>query len=294
MTKPLQSEPETFSLFGKPLYRMPLRPETEAQQSKLYEEALKNWEKDPDNPDNIIWLGRRTAYLGRYREANGIYSMGIKKHPDDPRLYRHRGHRFITLRMLDQAIFDFKKASELMVAKPDEIEPDGQPNPRGIPVSTLYFNVWYHLGLAYYLKADYENALKAYNECMKVSEIDDKYVATAHWTYMTLRLLDQNAEASKILDKVKSVMDIIENHNYHSCLLMYKGLNTPEKLIVEAREEGALGLVTTGYGVANWYRYNNQEEKAVKILREILSMDGWAGFGYIAAEADMKHMGMTL
>ena len=273
---------------------MPLRPETEAQQSKLYEEALKNWEKDPDNPDNIIWLGRRTAYLGRYREANGIYSMGIKKHPDDPRFYRHRGHRFITLRMLDQAIFDFKKASELMVAKPDEIEPDGQPNPRGIPVSTLYFNVWYHLGLAYYLKADYENALKAYNECMKVSEIDDKYVATAHWTYMTLRLLDQNAEASKILDKVKSVMDIIENHNYHSCLLMYKGLNTPEKLIVEAREEGALGLVTTGYGVANWYRYNNQQEKAVKILREILSMDGWAGFGYIAAEADMKHMGMTL
>ena len=293
MTKILQGEPETFSLFGQPLYRMPLRPETEAKQLELYDEALKDWEKDPGNPDKIIWLGRRTAYLGRYREANGIYSMGIEKHPEDPRLHRHRAHRFITLRMFDQAIRDFKRAAELMVKAPDEVEPDGLPNPQGVPVSTLYFNVWYHLGLTYYLKQEYESALKAYQECLKVSEIDDKYVATAHWTYMTLRLLDREAEAEKLLEKVKADMDIIENHNYHSCLLMYKGLNTAEKLLEEARKEGALGLVTTGYGVANWYRYNGQKEKGVEVLREITLLEGWAGFGYIAAEADLKHMGLT-
>jgi len=31
-----------------------------------------------------------------------------------------------------------------------------------------------------------------------------------------------------------------------------------------------LGLVTTGYGVTNWYSYNGLKEKAAGMLREIL------------------------
>jgi tetratricopeptide (TPR) repeat protein len=196
------------------------------------------------------------------------------------------------MRLFRLAIDDFEKASEYMQLAPDEVEPDGIPNPRGVPVSTLYFNVWYHLGLAYYLEGDLCRALDAYRECLKVSNIDDKYVATAHWTYMTLRLLGRDDEAEELLKKVHGNMDIIENHHYHSCLMMYKGETTPENLLDEARAQGDLGLVTTGYGVANWYRYNGQNEKAVEILREITSIDGWAGFGYIAAEADLKRLGM--
>ena len=290
-TPKLPDEPETFSLFGKPLFKTPLRPETMETQRKLYEEALANWEKDPDDADNIIWLGRRTAYIGNFRESIAIYSMGIKKHPDDPRMYRHRGHRFITLRFFDQAINDFEKAAELIEGKPDEIEPDGLPNERGVPVSSLHFNIWYHLGLAYYLKADFEKALHAYEMCMKVSEIDDKVIATAHWYYMTLRRLGRKEEADKILDVIHADMDIIENIHYFKCLMMYKGENTPEALMQEARDMGDLGLVTIGYGVANWYHYSGEVEKAEKILNEIVSVEGWAGFGYIAAEADLYHMG---
>ncbi len=288
----LPGVPEAFSLFGRPLYRTPLPPEALNQQVLLYEKALEDWMGSPEDPERIIWLGRRTAYLGRYRESLAIYSMGIEKHPGYAKLYRHRGHRFITIRLFDRAINDFERAAGLMVSSPDEVEPDGTPNPRGVPVSTLYFNVYYHLGLSRYLVGDLRGALKAYRMCMKVSDIDDKYVATAHWTYMTLRLLGRKAEAEKLLGRVDPGMDIIENTHYHKCLLMYKGENTPEALMKEAREQGALGLVTTGYGVANWYRYNGDEEKAAGILREITSLEGWAGFGYIAAEADLKRMGL--
>jgi len=286
----LPGEPETFSLFGEPLFKTPLRPETMEAQQKLYEEALRNWEQGPDNPDNIIWLGRRTAYLGNFRESIAIFSMGITKHPEDPRMYRHRGHRFISLRFFDQAINDFEKAAELIEGKPDEIEPDGMPNERGVPVSSLHFNIWYHLALAYYLKADFEKALHAYQMCMMASEIDDKLIATAHWYYMTLRRLGRGQEAEKILEKIDENMDIIENHHYHKCLMMYKGENTPEALMKEARDMGDLGLVTIGYGVANWYHYNGEVEKATGILMEIIDVVGWAGFGYIAAEADLYHM----
>ena len=287
----LPGEPETFSLFGEPLFKTPLRPETMETQQKLYDEARKNWEKDPDDPDNIIWLGRRTAYIGNFRESIAIYSMGIEKHPQDPRMYRHRGHRFISLRFFDQAINDFEKAAELIEGKPDEIEPDGMPNERGVPVSSLHFNIWYHLGLAYYLKADFEKALHAYEMCMKASEIDDKVIATAHWYYMTLRRLGRETEADNILETITADMDVIENYHYHKCLMMYKGENTPEALMKEARDMGDLGLVTIGYGVANWYHYNGDIERATAILREITGAVGWAGFGYIAAEADLYHLG---
>lgn len=289
----LPGEPETFSLFGEPLFKTPLRADILERQKKLYDEALKNYEENPDDADNIIWLGRRTAYIGDFRKSIAIYSMGIEKHSSDPRMYRHRAHRFITLRFFDQAISDFEKAAELIKGKPDEIEPDGIPNERGIPVSSLHFNIWYHLGLAYYLKADFEKALHAYEMCMKASEIDDKVIATAHWYYMTLRRLGKEAEAEKILEKITADMDVIENHHYHKCLMMYKGENTPEALMKEAYDMGDLGLVTTGYGVANWYNYNGDKKKAAKILRDIVAVEGWAGFGYIAAEADLYHMGLS-
>jgi len=289
----LPEDPETFSLFGEPLFKTPLRADILERQKKLYDEALTNYKAAPEDADNIIWLGRRTAYIGDFRKSIAIYSMGIKKHPTDPRMYRHRGHRFITLRFFDQAISDFEKVAELIKGKPDEIEPDGIPNERGIPVSSLHFNIWYHLGLAYYLKADFEKALHAYEMCMKASEIDDKVIATAHWYYMTLRRLGREAEAKKILENITEDMDVIENHHYHKCLMMYKGKNKPETLMKEAYEMGDLGLVTIGYGVANWYHYTGDKEKAADILREIVAVEGWAGFGYIAAEADLYHMGLS-
>ena len=107
------------------------------------------WERTPENVDSIIWFGRRTAYLGKYRDAIAIYTRGIELHPDEARLYRHRGHRYISVREFDRAIDDFTQAVRLIEGTDDQVEPDGLPNAAGIPTSTLHFNIWYHLGLAH-------------------------------------------------------------------------------------------------------------------------------------------------
>jgi tetratricopeptide (TPR) repeat protein len=288
----LPETPEAFSLFGEPLNQQPPRPEVVEAQKTLYEKALKEWEKKTDDANAIIWLGRRTAYLGRIRDAAAIFSMGVEKYPEDPRMYRHRGHRFISLRLFDQAIEDLEKAGELIEGREDEVEPDGIPNDRNIPVSSLQFNIWYHLGLAYYLVGDYESALSCYKECLEVSEIPDKLVATTHWMYMTLRLLDRKDEADELLIHITEEMDIIENQHYHRLLLMYKGIVSVDDVMDEARKQGSLAVATVGYGVGNWYLYNEREEKAVEIYNEILDTGGWAGFGYIAAEADLKWLSL--
>lgn len=251
-------------------------------------EARALFEKE-QSADNIIWFGRRTAYLGRYKDAIRIYSDGIKKFPADARLYRHRGHRLITLRCFDDAIADLEQAAKLIKGKPDEIEPDGLPNARNIPTSTLQSNIWYHLGLAYYLKGDFERALTAYREAEKVSKNPDMLVATTHWLYMTLRRLGRDKEASQTLAPIKNDFELIENVDYYKLIRLYKGQLDPANLWIEiSQRTNSLSNATLGYGLGNWYLYNGQRADAEKVFRQVTAGNQWSSFGYIAAESELK------
>jgi tetratricopeptide (TPR) repeat protein len=252
-------------------------------------DARKVLEKDPNSADNIIWVGRRTAYLGRYKDAIKIYSDGIQQFPADARLYRHRGHRFITLRCLDLAIADFEKAAKLIKGRPDEIEPDGLPNARNIPTSTLQSNIWYHLGLAYYLKGDFQRALRAYREAEKVSTNADMQVATTHWLYMTLRRMGRENDANKVVAAIRDDLDIIENADYYKLISVYKGKLKAADLLSEISSQAdSLSNATIGYGLGNWFLYNGQAAEAEKIFRRVTGGNQWASFGYIAAESELK------
>jgi tetratricopeptide (TPR) repeat protein len=284
-------EPEAHTLSGAPLYRPSFSADTKARLEADLARARAEFDQGPRDAERIIWLGRRLGYLGRYREAIEVYSTGIALHPGNPKLYRHRGHRFISVRDFDRAIADFEKAATFIKGKPDEIEPDGAPNKFNKPRSTLQSNIWYHLGLAYYLKGDFERALPAYLECMKVSMVnDDSIVAASDWLYMTYRRLGRTADAVRVLEPIRETMDILENDAYHKRLLMYKGLIQPETLL---KTEGAddLQIATQGYGVGNWYLVNGDKARARQIFERVLQGSSWSAFGFIAAEADL-HRGL--
>ena len=248
--------------------------------------ARLNADKNP-HPDNYIWLARRTAYLGRYKEAIAIYTDAIAKYPKDARLYRHRGHRFITLRCFDLAIKDFEKAARLVKGKPDEIEPDGLPNARNIPTSTLQSNIWYHLGLAHYLKGDFGRARKAYREAEKVSKNPDMLVATTHWLYMTLRRLGREQEASATLAPITDNLEVIENADYYKLIKLYQGKLKPSDILSDNNQADNLSNATVGYGDGNWLLYNRQRAEAEKIFRQVIMGNQWASFGHIAAEVEL-------
>ena len=269
----------------------PVSPESAKQMERQLAEARAAYEANPNDPDKMIWLGRRLAYPGRFKEAIDVFSEGIRKFPTDARFYRHRGHRYITLRRMDLAIRDFKRAASLIRGKPDEVEPDGQPNARNIPTSTLQFNIWYHLGLAYYLTGDYQKALASYRECLKVSKNPDALVATTHWQYMTLRRLNRTSEANRLLSAIDTGLEIIENDGYYQLVLMYKGLVSPQRLLDQVSKQPAgAGSHSVLYGIGSWYLYNGQPDEAMSIFKRILSTDQWTSFGFIAAEADLQRL----
>lgn len=286
---PLPAGVEAISLLGDTLRAPALAPAVRAGHEARLREALDAVASHPSNVDSLIWLGRRTAYLGRYRESIDVYTNALARHPADARLWRHRGHRWLTVRQLDSAVHDFERAAQLVRGTPDQIEPDGLPNARNTPTSTLQSNIWYHLGLAHYLRGDFARALDAYRQAMTVSSNPDMLVATSHWLYMTLRRLGRDAEAAAVLAPIGRDMDIIENQAYHRLLLLYKGELPVDSLLPPAVLADSTAPLdpAVAYGVGNWHLYEGRPAEAERVFRRTVASDQWAAFGSLAAEAEL-------
>ena len=255
--------------------------------------AKADFDKDP-SLENTIWYGRRLAYMFQYDDAIRVFGDGMSRYPESHELLRHRGHRYISTRQFELAIADFERAAQLAADKPVEAEPDGTPNRLNQPVSNSHFNIWYHLGLSYYLTGQFEKAISAYHTCMTHSHNDDSVTATSDWLYMSLRRLGRDNEAARVLEPIHEDMVIVESPAYKNRLLMYKGLRTPESLLTPAEDtpEGtAIAVATQGYGVANWYLYNGDVDQAKELFQRILTTPQWSAFGYIAAEVEMVNLG---
>jgi tetratricopeptide (TPR) repeat protein len=281
-------KPVVIGLDGREFFEPERSPEQQFKLEKELEDAKRDFDKDPTE-DNYIWYGRREAYLMHFDKALEIFSEGIERYPESFSLYRHRGHRYITLREFDLAIADFRTAAKLMEGAPILSEQDGIPNKLNIPVSTVQFNVWYHLGLAHYLKGEYEDAAKAYETCLTYCDNDDLLIATVDWLFITYHHLQRKEDAVTALSKVPEKVTIVENETYLKRLDMYKGLNPPELLLaVESGSESAdLAFATQGYGVGNWYLIQGDTTRAKDVFKRVVEGPYFSAFGFIAAEAEL-------
>jgi tetratricopeptide (TPR) repeat protein len=288
---PLPAGVQAISLLGDTLRTLPLPAATRERYERQLAEARAAYERAPANVDSIIWLGRRLAYLGRIRESIDVYSRGLALHPENPWLLRHRGHRWISVRELDRAIDDLSRAIALVHGTPDQVEPDGQPNARNMPIGTLHSNIAYHLGLAHYLKGDFSRAVPVYQRELADARNDDRRVSTAHWLYMSLRRLLRDGEAAEVLAPIGPTMQVIENDTYHKLLLLYKGELPPDSVLaVGPTGEMSVTDATAAYGVGNWHLYNGRRADAERIFRRIVAGGQWGAFGYVAAEAELARM----
>ena len=229
---------------------------------------------DPKNPkdmDLLIALGRAQANVWRYNDAIETYTRGIKLAPNDWRLYRHRGHRYISTRQFDKAVADMAQAAKL---------------------NDKDFDVWYHLALAHYLKGEFAKAATAYERCRQVAEADttdkrdDSVIAVSDWLYMTYRRMNKTAEAAKVLDRITPDMKVKDNKSYFDRLLFYKGLKKESEL-VDVEKATDLEIATVGYGIGNWHLYNGNRAKAEELFRKIVGGKYWPAFGFIASEAEL-------
>ena len=281
-------KPEATSLLGVPLYLVELAPAAKKAAEENLEKARQEYAKAPGSADAIVWLGRRAAVAGHVREAIDAFTRGIAKFPADARFYRHRGHRYVSVREFDKAIADLTKASQLIAGKPDEPEPSTA-DPAVMSSESLHYAIYYHLGLAYYLKGDFAHALPVYRQCLAVAQgNDDQIVGASDWLYMTLRRLDRTADAAQVLEAIVPGMKVKDDQQYYDRLMMYKGLKRPEDLLGAGGDP--VSAATLAYGVANWNLYNGRKAEAKALFERIITGPNWMPFGFIAAEAELARM----
>ena len=282
---------EAVSLFGEPFKAPPLAPLVKARLEASLAEARVASVAHPDSALAQIWVGRRLGYLGRMQEAIDVFSEGAKQHPRDARFFRFRGHRYISVRNFEAAEHDLDSARTLTLNTADVVEPDGAPNARGIPTSTLQTNIRYHLGLAHYLRGRFELAAAVYKEDLAVAPNVDTRVATSYWLHMTLLRLNRINEARRVLDPITKELPVVENGAYHRLLLMYKGVLPPDSLLGAAPDTtNALDESTMGNGIGTWHLVNGRRAQAMAWYRRAIASGPWASFGYIAAEAELKRL----
>ncbi len=269
---------KVISLLGKPLPPKVFADSIKQVLDNNLSIAKKRLDVNPDSLDLIIWHGRRTAYLGRYFEAIDIYTKGLERFPYSYRLLRHRGHRYISTRQLDKAIADLKRANELSLNAPNAIEPDGIPNRLNKPLGNDKFNIYYHLGLSYYLKGEFKKAIPVYLQCMEVSDNDDLLAATSYWLHMTYYRTGNVNEAETLLVDINSQMEIIENEAYFELLSLFNGaeLKMPQHPTYQY-----------GLGMSHFLKGNKQKANQIWSSTVENSIHSWDSFGYIAAESEL-------
>ncbi len=275
--------------------------ETGAGLDEQLRAAQTAYDANPESADTLLLLGQRTPYRGRMRDAIAHFSDGIARFPEDARFYRHRGHRYLSVRAFDAGVADFTEAARLVAGQP--IIPETSPNAKpGDAPTSLQFSIWYHLGLANYLLGDWDAAHRAYGECTAVAYNDEAMVAVTHWHYMTQRRAGHIEASQRVLAPIHAGMAVTENLPYYRLTLLYTGALTPDAVLGNHPDDPDKGVgsnralmdATAGYGVGNWHLYNGHRAEAEAAFRGIIASTppGMAqfAFGYIAAETDLARM----
>ena len=160
--------------------------------------------------------GTAPRYLGRYREAIAEFSEGTARFPP-------MRASFATVATATSPCASSIRQWPTSSGRrpyggcPDQIEPDGQPNARNIPLTTLQSNIRHHLALAYYLKGDFARAAVVWGQARDAVKNPDNLVSTTHWLCTSRYGGSVAMRTRPAREAVTPGLEVIENGSYHRC-----------------------------------------------------------------------------
>jgi tetratricopeptide (TPR) repeat protein len=257
-----------------------------AQAEKDLALAQERYDSDPTFEENIVWLGRRLGYVGRYEDAVAVFTKGLELHPGSAWLLRFRGHRYITLRQFENAVRDLERAQALTAGKPDVVEPDGSQVPANGPIGTLQSSIDYHLALAHYLLGDFEKALAVHQAgAERARAHPDRAVSHGYWTWLTLGQFGRPDEARAAIADVDLAATLGESFDYRDLLRCFRGELSEDEVLAGATP-GAVGEATRCYGLAMQRKFRGDVAGARELwTRAAGGMH--AAFGCIGSEVEL-------
>ena len=284
--------PEAVSLLGAKLYAR--------TDSGVVARADSELAKAPRDVERLMAAASAYADAWRFTEAIELYTQAIELDSSAALPWRHRGHRYISVRQFDRAIEDLE---------------------RGAQIDSTSFDIAYHLGLAHFLAGHWDRAAEVYHRCLAQAEAarvaesggsaasprsagqpgaprtcagiatnDDARVALTDWYYRALRRGERDDEAAALLASIREDMRISSNESYHQALLFYKALRSDSTLMAFAASD-SVRFSTAGFALANWRLAEGDTAGAIPLLQRIARGPHWPGFGVIASEVELARLG---
>jgi tetratricopeptide (TPR) repeat protein len=185
---------------------------------------------------------------------------------------------------LNLAATDLINAKELIKSEPDVWEVDA----KGKQTDTYQHQIDYHLGVYYFLKESYKDAVVAFEKSLKEAHEGNEIVGTTDWLYNSYRRNGQLAEAEKLLTTISPDFNADKDQAYFRRIMLYKGVIKPNELISESLPPEKMNIqdVTKLYGLASWYRFQGNEDKAKELYAKIIQSNSWPAFAYLASEIE--------
>ena len=221
---------------------------------------------DPRTIQRYIDVGVAQAGARQMQEAVQTFTRALAVSPNDPMLYRWRGHRNLSVRNFDAAMADLT---------------------RGYALDSLNYGTLYHLGVLRFVRGDFNGAADAFRRAQPRAPDAGELAGSTDWLWMSLQRAGRGAEATAMLARHPD--SLATTVAYARRLKMYRGEIAPEALITAA-DTGDVDLATLSFGLGNYYLVKGDTARArMQFLRSI-SSGGWPAFGFIASEAELARV----
>jgi len=236
-------------------------PDTDAVKSAR--DAL---ETDPRSITRIIDLGVAQSGARQFREAIATFTQGLEIEPTNALLLRWRGHRYLSVREFDRAFADLT---------------------RGGAIDSTIYGIWYHLGVAQYVRGDFAEAAASFAKAQPIAPDAGELAGSTDWLWMSLSRAGRGAEAKAMLDGRPDSKPV--TNAYTRRLQLYRGEIGPDAVLAPADTDD-VQIATLAYGLGNWYLLRGDTAQARTWFERSIQSGGWPGFGFIVSEAELRRL----
>lgn len=281
---------EALSLLGDTLWSLPVPPENGPELVEQLNRARTRLASSPFDVNAAMVVARRTADLGRLREAVGLYTKANELNPMDARIPRYRGEVLLQLREFELAQRDFQEAGTRLVGKPTQVEflevEDGS-----LLGSTLQFNIYRLLGLTYYLRGDYAKARITLVEAAKAAANGDDVIAAGLWLFFSSRRLGALEESRVILTRLTDSAAVGVRASELDLLNAFRSGVSSDSLHLNLQrpftvERDAL----TAYGLGFALMQLGRTDEAELVFEHVRTYRDWSSLPVLAAEAELSRL----
>ena len=224
---------------------------------------------DPRNIQRYIELGTAQAGARQMQEAVQTFTKAMSIAPDNPLVYRWRGHRNISVRNYDQAMADLT---------------------HGYALDSTLYGVLYHLGVLRFLRGDFNAAADAFRRAQPHAPDAGELKGSVDWWWMSLSRAGRTREAAAMLARRLDTLPI--SNAYNRRLQLYRGEIGPDAVLTPA-DTGDVDVATLAFGLGNWYLVKGDTVKARAMFERSIASGGWPAFGFMASEAELARLRAT-